>query len=202
MIKTVLFDLGNVIIPLDFTRCHAAMVEAGCPMQAAEVQERIAGSGLVGRFEEGKIGAKDFVRETARILDIQMSYEQFCELWSMIFLPEALVPESMLRGLRERYRMLLLSNTNEIHFTLAKDRYPHLRHFDGFVLSYEVGVMKPKPAIYREATRRAVCEAGECLFIDDREENVEAARREGMDAVLFTSLAQLEDDMRTRRMEW
>ncbi len=202
MIKTVLFDLGDVIIAVDFTRCHRAMVEAGCPVPAAEVQERIAGSGLVSRFEEGQIGAEDFVRETARILDMRMSHQQFCELWSMIFLPETLVPETMLRGLRERHRMLLLSNTNEIHFTLVKDRYPHLRHFDGFVLSYEVGAMKPKPAIYREAIRRAICEAGECLFIDDREENVEAARREGMDAVLFTSLAQLEEDLRARRMEW
>jgi glycosyltransferase involved in cell wall biosynthesis len=90
----------------------------------------------------------------------------------------------MLEGLRKRYRLLLLSNTNAIHFAMIRENYPMLRHFHDFILSYEVKAMKPNPAIYREAVARAGCDAGECFFTDDIRDYVEAARREGLDARL------------------
>jgi HAD superfamily hydrolase (TIGR01509 family) len=65
-----------------------------------------------------------------------------------------------------------------------------------------VKAMKPAPAIYREAVTRAGCAAGECFFTDDIEAYVEAARREGIDAVQFLSLEQLETEMRARGIEW
>jgi HAD superfamily hydrolase (TIGR01509 family) len=66
------------------------------------------------------------------------------------------------------------------------------------VLSYEVGVLKPHAEIYEKAIARAGCDAAECFFTDDLAVNVEAARKHGMDAVLFQSAAQLEDELRAR----
>ena len=54
------------------------------------------------------------------MLDLRITYEQFCEIWSSIFLPEILVPESLLAGIAERYRLLVLSNTNAIHFDMVR----------------------------------------------------------------------------------
>jgi len=201
MIRAVLFDLGNVIIPVDFRRCHEALAQV-CPHPLERVPKILGKSGLPQRFEQGEICAEDFVAETCRLLDMSISYADFWELWTRIFLPDTLLPESLFEGLRRHYRLLLLSNTNSIHFETAKERYPLLRHFDSYVLSYEVGVMKPAPQIYQEAVQRASCLAGECLFTDDLEVNVEAARREGMDAVRFESCGQLEAELRARQITW
>jgi putative hydrolase of the HAD superfamily len=201
VIKTVIFDLGKVLIPFDFSRGYLAM-EKFCDHKAAEIPKRIAATDLVHRFETGLVEPQDFVEQLSRLLELRIGYEQFCEIWSSIFLPDTLIPESLLAGIGERYRMLVLSNTNAIHFEMVRRNYAWLRHFDDLVLSYEVKAMKPSPAIYREAIARAQCRPEECFFTDDIEAYVEGARREGIDAVQFTSCAQLERDLAAREIRW
>lgn len=201
MIKTVIFDLGKVLIPFDFSRGYLAM-EKFCDHKAAEIPKRIAATDLVHRFETGLVEPRDFVEQLSRLLELRIGYEQFCEIWSSIFLPDTLIPESLLAGIGERYRMLVLSNTNAIHFEMVRRNYAWLRHFDDLVLSYEVKAMKPSPAIYREAIARAQCRPEECFFTDDIEAYVEGARREGIDAVQFKSCAQLERDLTARGIRW
>ena len=201
MYKAVIFDLGKVLIPFDFTRGYRAM-EKVCRFPAAEIPHRIAATDLVHRFETGLVEPRDFVAELSLMLDLRISYDEFCEIWSSIFLPDPLVPETLLAGIRERYRLLCLSNTNAIHFAMVRRSYPLLRHFDDLVLSFEVKAMKPSPAIYREAVARAGCRPEECFFTDDVPAYVEGARREGIDAVQFQSCAQLEQELATRQILW
>ena len=201
VIKTVIFDLGKVLIPFDFSRGYRAM-EPFCDYPASEIPKRIAATDLVHRFETGLVEPRDFVEQLSRMLDLRVTYEQFCEIWSSIFLPETLVPESLLAGIGERYRLLVLSNTNAIHFAMVRQSYPLLRHFDDWVLSYEVKAMKPSPAIYREAIARAQCRPEECFYTDDIPAYVEGARREGIDAVQFESCAQLERELAVREIRW
>ena len=197
MIKAIIFDLGRVIVPFDFQRGYVRM-EALCGIPASGIPGRIGATGLVQRFESGQIGPHDFVAQISAHLNLNASYEDFCEIWSAIFLPETLVPEELLRALRRNYRLVLLSNTNVIHFEMIRENYPLLRHFDSFVLSYEVGAMKPSPVIYRKAIAEAQCQAHECFFTDDIAEYVEGAREQGIDAVQFQSAAQIEEELRRR----
>lgn len=201
MIKTVIFDLGKVLIPFDFSRGYRAM-EKHCNYPAAEIPKRIATTDLVNRFETGLVEPRDFVEELSRILDLRITYGQFCEIWSSIFLPDTLVPDHLVAGIGERYRLLVLSNTNAIHFAMVRQSYPILRHFDDLVLSYEVKSMKPAPAIYLEAIARAQCRPEECFYVDDIPAYVEGARRQGIDAVQFESCAQLERDLAARDIRW
>jgi glucose-1-phosphatase len=199
--RTIIFDLGQVLVPFDFQRGYAA-IAGECDYPPEEVRRRLRETGLVLPFEEGKVAPGEFVRRVTEALDLQVSYERFCEMWSSIFLPETLIPEAMVASLHDRYRVLLLSNTNVIHFEMIRDRYPIMRHFDHCVLSYEVGAMKPAPEIYREAVARAGCSPGEIFFTDDIAVNVEGARAHGIDAVQFHSLPQLEEDMCSRGIVW
>jgi putative hydrolase of the HAD superfamily len=201
VIKTVIFDLGKVLIPFDFSRGYRAM-EKYCDYPAAEIPKRIGATDLVHRFETGLVEPRDFVEQLSRMLDLRVTYEQFCEIWSSIFLPDTLVPESLLAGIGARYRLLVLSNTNAIHFDMVRQNYPMLRHFDDLVLSYEVKAMKPSPAIYREAIARAQCRPEECFYTDDIAAYVEGARRQGIDAVQFESCAQLERELAARGIRW
>jgi putative hydrolase of the HAD superfamily len=108
----------------------------------------------------------------------------------------------MLEGLTKRYRLVLLSNTNAIHFEMVRANYPLLRHFDDLVLSYEVKAMKPDRRIFEIAVERAACRPEECFYTDDIPAFIEGARQLGIDAVRFESAEQLQREMRARGIEW
>lgn len=201
MIKALIFDLGKTIVPFDFKRGYAAM-EQRCPYPAAEIPKRIGATDLVIRFESGKVEPEAFVEELCQILDLQMSYEEFRGIWFSIFLPETLIEESWLAALGQRYPLVLLSNTNAIHFEMLEANYPILQLFQRRVLSHEVGAMKPSPIIYEAAIAKAGCRPGECFFTDDVAAYVEGACRCGMDAVQFHNQQILKRDLRARGVEW
>ena len=201
MIKTVIFDLGKVLISFDFTRGYQRL-EKFCKYPAAEIPQRIGATDLVKRFETGLVEPEDFVRQISAVLDLHMSYEQFCEIWSSVFLPDPLIPESMLAGISRRYRLLLLSNTNAIHFHMIEQTYPLMRHFHERILSYRVRAMKPSAAIYREALSLARCRPEECFYTDDIIDYVDGAKREGIDAVQFESCAQIQRELASRGVQW
>lgn len=201
MIKAVIFDLGNTIVPFDFKRGYAAM-ERRCKYPAAEIPKRIGATDLVVRFESGKVDQHAFVKELCGILDLEMSFEEFRDVWFSIFLPETLVSGDFLAALKARYRLVLLSNTNTLHFEMLEANYPILRLFEQRVLSNEVGAMKPSPIIYERAVELAGCRPGECFFTDDVAVYVEGARACGLDAVQFHSQAQVERELRARGLSW
>ena len=200
MYKAVIFDLGRVLVNFDFKRGYRAL-EGLCPYAAAEIPKRLAGSGLVEGFETGLIEPQDFVARMSAALDLRIEYPRFCEIWSSIF-TETLVPETMLAALASRYRLILLSNTNIIHFEGLRASYPMLRHFHDLVLSYEVKAMKPRPEIFQAAVTRAGCRSEECFYTDDIAEFVAAARLLGIDAVQFESVEQLQRELDARGIVW
>lgn len=201
VIKTVIFDLGKVIVPFDLARGYAAL-QPYCPYPAGDIPRRLAATDLVARFEAGQISSEEFVEQFSALLGLSITYDVFRRLWSAIFLPDIIIPEAMLAGISARYRMLLLSNTNAIHWDMIVETYPAMRHFHDYVLSYEVGAMKPARAIYEAAVKRAGCRPEECFFTDDIAAYVDAAREFGIDAVQFTGVEQLERELRARNIAW
>lgn len=171
-------------------------------MPAPEVRERIHAAEIVPAYESGLVSSPDFVDAIARALGAKIDYEEFCAIWSSIFLPHTLVPEEFVAALRRNYRTVLLSNTNEIHYRMLQRTYPILSHFDAYVLSYEVKSMKPEPAIYEATLAVAQCAAGECFFTDDMPDYVAGARRAGIDAVQFQGFDKLQADLAARGVRW
>jgi FMN phosphatase YigB (HAD superfamily) len=200
MYKTIIFDLGRVLVYFDFKRGYRAL-EGLCPYTPAEIPKRIATTDLVERFETGLVEPGEFFEQLSQLLGLTIDYGQFCGVWSSIF-TETLLSDSMLEELAKRYRLLLLSNTNAIHFDMIRENYPIVRHFHELILSYEVKAMKPQPAIYRAALEKARCKPEECFYTDDIAAYVEAARELGIDAVQFESREQLEREMKARGILW
>jgi HAD superfamily hydrolase (TIGR01509 family) len=97
--------------------------------------------------------------------------------------------------------LLVVSNTNVLHFEMLQREYPIFRHFDDYVLSYKVHAMKPVRPFYDAALSMAECEPGEGVFIDDLLENVEGARNAGFDGIQFHSFAQLTEEFETRGIQ-
>ncbi len=200
MHKAIILDLGKTVIHFDFQRGYRAL-EQLCPYPAADIPKRILGTRLVERLESGQMEPRAFHAELCQALSLRMDYDAFCEVWNGVFM-DPLIPESLLEGLAARYRLLLLSNTNAIHFEGLRGRYPLLLHFHDAILSSEVGAMKPDPKIYRAAIVRAGCRPEECFYTDDIPAFVEAARAAGMDAAPFVGLEQFERDLSARGIRW
>jgi putative hydrolase of the HAD superfamily len=198
MYRAMVFDLGRVLVNFDFSRGYQAL-EPLCPYSVEEIRNRLGATPLVENFETGLVEPHDFVAQLAEMLHFDIPYDRFCTIWSSIF-AETLIPESLLENLAARYRLLMLSNTNAIHFPMICQAYPLVRHFHDFILSYEVKAMKPRREIFECAIERAGCRAEECFYTDDIAEYVQAARRLGIDAVQFQSAAQLEMELRTRQI--
>ena len=201
MTKAVIFDLGKVLVPFDFQRGYDRL-QPLCGYSVEEVRKRIGATGLVTKLESGLLKSEEFVSRLGEALGVAFDYDQFCEIWSCIFLPGTLVPESLVAGLKKRYPLVLLSNTNAMHFEMLQCNYPILRHFENRALSHEVGATKPNPLIYRRAVELAGCRPEECFFTDDIQEYVEGARNVGIDAVQFQSAEQLQNELSKRNVRW
>lgn len=197
MIRTLLFDMGNVLIPFDINRGYRALSHhSGLP--ETEVATRIRDSGLYNAYESGQIDTEQFLDRFSSLLSLTLSLAEFNEVWNSIFLPETATSEELILTLKQNHRLVLLSNTNELHYHWIRDRYPILQHFDAYTLSYAEKAMKPDERIFAAAVSYAQCAPHECFFTDDIDRYVEAARNYGIDAEIFTTESNLRHHLASR----
>lgn len=195
MLRSIIFDLGNTIIPFDFHRAYQLM-EQRTGLSTEVLRERIRETGLVPKFESGHVETPAFVEQLTTAVGAPMTVDEFLPIWGSIFESETLVPDSLPAALRANgYRLLVLSNTNDLHMRFIRPRYSILRHFHHLVLSHEVKAQKPSPEIYQAAIDHAGCAPEECLFIDDVPAYVEGARAMGINAVQFRGLEPLMEEL-------
>ena len=199
MIEVVYFDLGKVIVDFDHSRAARELLKV-TPLSLKEAMAVLSDGELVSEYETGRLSSQDHYRKVCRRLQMEVSIEKFRELWGSMFLPEPLLSESFLQDLKKRYRLMLLSNTNEIHFDFVIQNYPILRMIEERLLSYQAGCMKPQTRIFELAIKKAGVAPENIFFTDDRPENIEAAQRSGIQALLFQSETQLKRDMVSRGM--
>jgi FMN phosphatase YigB (HAD superfamily) len=195
--RAIFFDLGNVLAPFDFTRAFSAM-EASSPLTIDEMLQRLQSVSLIHDYECGRVTDREFVQGMRETLELDVDFDEFDVIWNSIFLPPTLVPETLLAELRERYPLLLLSNTNGLHFRFLQKNYPHIGYFHHLVLSHEVGAEKPDPAIYLRALDTVGLSPAEVFFTDDLQANIDAARALGIDAEQFVGVPELEEHLRKR----
>ena len=190
MLKTIIFDLGNVIVPLDFPAGAAAWSEA-TGLEPDEIRRRMASVDHYRAYEAGELSTPKFQQAMEELMEVRLDETGFMNLWSSIFTYPTLVEADTLLKLKQRYRLVLLSNTNDLHFRFIRRNYPIVELFDAYVLSYEVQSMKPAARIYQAAVEAARCGAGECFFTDDLAANIEAARAHGFEAEVFVDESTL-----------
>jgi len=182
------FDMGNVILPFDHLKpCQILAQSLG--LEAEVIHQRIFGGGLETKFETGLIDGQTFLGECEKALGTRLGETKFRQIWSDIFTEDKAVAD-LIRQLRDSCRLVLLSNTNQWHFEHVRLTFPVIAEFDHFVLSYEVGAMKPSRKIFERALRFA--EGTEkSVYIDDIAKYVEAAGELGLEGHVFECAADL-----------
>ncbi len=195
MIKTLIFDLGNVIVRFDHGRI-VRRVEQFCDLNGSEIFEQLFASDIVHDYDHGRISSLEFFNRVQKQLNLRMTFDEFSEAWNSTFDLDPILPEEMFTRLSQKYRLLILSDTNELHFEFIKQKFSLLQCFDDFVVSYRVGALKPAPEIFLAAVEKANCLPAECFFIDDRAPNVAGAQKVGLQAALFISAELFAKDLR------
>lgn len=196
MIRSVISDLGKVLIFFDNSIFYHKIAEH-TPFDTQEIAARVNVHSDIGQaFDTGRITPRGFYEKALEVLQTVLSYEDFFALYNDVFSLNPPVVDTLNR-LKPTYRMVMLSNTDVMRFGFIKDRFPEVLLFDEYVLSYEVGYVKPDPRIYEIAVAKAEVSPNECLFIDDRRENIEAARQLGIQTIHCLEDSDLEASLRT-----
>jgi putative hydrolase of the HAD superfamily len=186
VIKTIIFDLGGVIITLSHDEAVRRFESLGLK-DAAQRLDPYTQGGIFGDLEEGKIDAEDFRRELSILAGREVTYDE-CRYGWLGYCAD--IPQrnlDMLQRLRaEGYRVVLLSNTNPymMSFVLSPefDGKGHgIDHYvDALYLSYQMKVMKPDESFFRRVLMAEQTSPSNCLFVDDGPRNVAAASQVGM----------------------
>ena len=191
MVKCVISDLGKVLLFFDNFIFFRKIAECS-PLSAEDIAERFhRHRELIRSFDTGKIEPADFYAEVVQKLEANVGEKSFFLMYNDVFSLNPPVLD-LLRKLRTNHQTILLSNTDVERFGFIRKKFPEILLFDQYVLSYEVGYMKPHPEIYAEALKKARVPAGECVFLDDLPENIEGAQRLGMNAILYGHRTDLE----------
>ncbi|TXT49948.1 MAG: HAD hydrolase IA variant 1 family protein [Spirochaetes bacterium] len=202
-ISTVIFDCGQVIT----LGWNTAYVEKMARLLKAEIEAfKTAYVAERGEYDRGTVAVEDYWRAVALRLGEPMDSSLVRELSSLdmdswfTINPDTV---AMARQLGEQgCRILMLSNMNLEGKLRMYGRARWLggedwiSYFDDIILSCDVGLIKPERKIYELCLGRAAAPAEACLFIDDIEKNLDAAREMGIKTHLFTDAAALEEVLR------
>ncbi len=196
MIRTIISDMGRVVLWFDNGIFLRKIAEAaGIPFEKAK-EAAHANLGLIRQFDGGSLTPAQFRDIVCRAVGREIPEGIFWEAYNDIFSVNPPAVDVLRRAKAAGYRLVLLSNTDPERFGFAARKFPEVMFFDEYALSYELGLLKPDAAIYLEAARRAGSAPGECVFIDDMEENVRGAEAAGLKGILYKPGTDLAAELR------
>lgn len=183
----LLFDLGRVVLDIDFPRAIACWADhAGCA--ADDLVKRFVRTEAYQHHEIGKISDAAYFDSLRASLGIGISDAQFLEGWNAIFAGEMPGIAPLLARAAKRLPLYAFSNTNNAHVEYFPGVYADvLGHFREVFLSPAIGLRKPDAAAYDHVVKAIGVPAARIVFFDDSAENIEGARACGLQAVHVTS---------------
>lgn len=180
MIKALIFDFGNVFLNLDLEK---AMQDIFKLLEIKTFSDELLAFNYL--YEQGLISTEEFL-EFYQDNFPKLSEEDVIHLWNSILKDFPVHRLQFIQNLasEKKYKLILLSNTNELHINWVKDNIPCYETFkncfDGFYLSHKIGLRKPDKAVFEFILNKNQLLANECLFIDDSKEHILAASQLGI----------------------
>ncbi len=185
-ISVVIWDMGGVLVRTEDPRPRQALADQ-LRIRRNELEERVFSGDSGGRAQRGEIGVEEHWQNIGRMFDLDdRGVQEFqARFWGGDRVDKQLV--DYIRSLRRSYKSGLLSNAFGDLRTSLTSIWKIADAFDDLLISAEVGLVKPDPAIYRLALQRLEAQPHEAVFIDDMPANVEGANRVGMHAIRFVN---------------
>ncbi|MBP7125473.1 HAD family phosphatase [Myxococcota bacterium] len=196
-IEAVAFDLGQVLVRVHLDAgLWPALIQAGGgdPSDISRLRE----NDLLVAFDCGHLDPLQFHQAFQDRTGIRMGFVEFASRWCDVFSPmpgmEDLVEDLATAGIR----LGGLSDTDPLHFPWCQRHFPAVRRIPAWVVSYEVGAMKPDPRLYRALVEALEVPPERILFVDDLERNVNGAREHGIQGFCFTGVERLRQHLEER----
>jgi putative hydrolase of the HAD superfamily len=179
----IIFDLGKVLVDFDYS-IAARKIAACCTKPPENLHAFLGSSPLLVEYESGRLTRGQFFAAVSEAVGFRDDIIEFGKFFAEIFSP--IEPMIALHAeLRRRsFPTYIFSNTNDLAIEHVRHDFPFFKHFDGHILSYEVGAMKPQPEIYEEMEKMSGRRGADLIYIDDRLENVEAGSTRGWRTIL------------------
>ncbi|MEZ4721494.1 MAG: HAD family phosphatase [Flavobacteriales bacterium] len=199
-LDAIIFDLGGVILEIDYERTVNAFKALGFD-DFDRHYSQLKQSGLFDELECGRIDRSGFVDRIQEHIPERSSVE-ILDAWNAIILDYPLGRLDYVIGLRELLPVFLLSNTNEIHFEFFDRMLHNTSHggikqcFDKAYLSHEIGERKPNLGAFEIILNENNLSAGSTLFVDDSPQHIESAKRLGLQTIHLTSISDLEKELK------
>ena len=197
MIEIIVFDLGGVIVNVNFKSPLGMLFDnSGTPGSALKGMPDI--SILSRQYDTGKISAVDFHERIKGHLEIELPFDEFITASNEAIETGDDGIESIVKSLSKQFKLGILSNTNPVHYEYIKESYSIIGLFEHILLSYEMEAMKPDVEAYEKLMHATSMSASQHLFIDDRIENIDAAKELGMDGIHYRSVRGLIAELNVR----
>jgi 2-haloacid dehalogenase len=181
--SVVVFDLGKVLVEFDYS-IVAGKIAQRSRLTLPQMRELLDHSPLLFRYETGLMNRQEFFGEVCAACGFSGKLDEFCAAFADIF-SEIKPMTDMQAALRAGgVPTFIFSNTNDIAAEHIRARFPFFSRFDGYVLSYEHGAMKPSARIYEVVEAQTGQKGPAIVYLDDRAENVEAGAARGWQAIL------------------
>lgn len=201
MIRAVLFDFGNVVCSFSiepFLRRIAR--HSRRPLE--ELQRLIPSFTAIGReYETGLVSSDEFFVDVCRRAGLSIERDQFIKDYCDIFTPISPTFD-LVRRLKRNYVLGLVSNTNEWHFEYGIRPVEIYPLFDAVTLSFQVKAMKPDRRVYDDILSKVKVQPPECVYIDDMQENVDAAGALGLRAIRYVGPEPLLAALHSLGLSW
>ncbi len=200
-VKQIIFDLGGVLLNLDYSLTENAFIAAGV-RNFPELYSQLQQSDLFDRWETGRMTAEEFVAAMKAASETPLTTEQVLGAWNAMLLDFPIRRLQILQQLRNYYDLFLLSNTNEIHeetfnnTLMQAHGIPNIGvFFDKVYMSHRVGLRKPMPEIFMRVLEDNGLQAGQTLFIDDSPQHIKTANELGIQTIYLQKGMTIEDDV-------
>ncbi|HWI56052.1 MAG TPA: HAD family phosphatase [Bacillota bacterium] len=181
--KAVVFDLGKVLLDFDYT-IAARNFALRARMAAQEITHFLSRTPLLLQYESGLITTEQFYKEICAATGFCGDPEEFAGLFGDIFAPIEPMVQLQSRLRQRGLPTYIFSNTNELAIRFVRRAFPFFHDFDGYILSFEHGAMKPDAKLYEVVERYSGRRGAEILYLDDRLENIAAGAVRGWQVIL------------------
>lgn len=195
-VKVIIFDLGNTLIKFDHN-ISAKKIANLFHLDSGKVRSLFFDSEITRSFEKGAISPKVFHSRITGFLNIKLPFKDFVSIWNDIFWEDKEAC-GIARQLKSEYRLFLLSNVNRLHFDYIENKFDIIKIFDEVILSFAIGAMKPEIKIFDDAVKRAGGDKTAVLYIDDREDLIQEARKFGIESIKFEGAEKLREELKHR----
>lgn len=172
----ILYDIGKVLLDFDFETSLTTLLPTNHPDPRSALNQLLAKK---DEFEAGHIHPNDYIPWALETLKSNASDEQFILAWRNIFTPNQAMWDTVKKLASENHTLILFSNTNSLHCPWIFQQFPDFSLFQGAILSYQVGTIKPRPDIYQHAISKFNLTPAETLYIDDLPQNIETGKKLG-----------------------